>query len=94
MCHFFTVESPIYFIAQNSYNEFIYRFLHNFTLERPFENQIKQIWHELRRIILVFIVKKSYLRMSTNRLLSFDANKNQEINEYKLNNFNFIRIKK
>ena len=32
--------------------------------------------------------------MSTNRLLSFDANKNQEINEYELNNFNFIRIKK
>ena len=69
------------------------RFLYYFNLLSPSNNDLNKIWHELRRIILVFIVKKSYLKMSTNRFLSFDANKNQEINEYELNNFNFIKIK-
>ncbi|KAK8843898.1 hypothetical protein M9Y10_024980 [Tritrichomonas musculus] len=77
------------------------RFLLYFMIQYPSDEDMIEIWKELRLIILCFIIKRSYLKINQNRFHHFNEIENEnkeikEINEIKeitLNKHDYIKIK-
>lgn len=76
-------------ITTNEYSKFLSFFL----VKYPAKEAICEIWIEIRRSILSFIVKKSYCKLNNDHNRNFKENEKEDNLEITLNNHNYIKIK-